>query len=327
MNASRAVLLSLLAMLSPAILWAQSPALLVLNKEDATLALFDPATRQMQAKIATGDGPHEVEVSSDGRLAFVSNYGAQTPGNSLSVIDLATRKEIHRVDLGDMRRPHGLAMSGDYLYFTAEAAKLIGRYDPKANKVDWKFETLQEGTHMVAAARDGAKFFTTNMGSNNVSIVERDAAGPWSQTLVAVGAGPEGLDLTPDGRELWVAHSRDGGVSIIDVASRKVTATIDAQTKRSNRLKFTPDGKLALISDLSGGELVVIDTATRKQKTRLSLGRAPTGILITPDGSRAYVALAGDKTVAVVDLKTLAVSDRIATGNGPDGMAWVRQAR
>jgi YVTN family beta-propeller protein len=209
----------------------------------------------------------------------------------------------------------------------AEAAKLLGRYDPKANKVDWKFETGQEGTHMVAAARNGAKFFTANMGSNNVSVIERDADGPWRQTLVGVGAGPEGLDLSPDGRELWVAHSRDGGVSIIDVASRKVSATIDAQTKRSNRLKFTPDGKLALISDLSGGELVIIDAATRQQKTRLPLGRAPTGILITPDGSRAYVALAGDKAVAIVDLKTLAVSDRIATGNGPDGMAWVRQAR
>lgn len=66
------------------------------------------------------------------------------------------------------------------------------------------------------------------------------------------------LKCMPDGRELWVAHSRDGGVSVIDVAAKKVTTTIDAQTKRSNRLKFTPDGKLALISDVSGGELVVI---------------------------------------------------------------------
>ena len=314
----------LFAMLSPAMLWAQSPALLVLNKEDAVLAIFDPATRREQAKVATGEGPHEVEVSSDGRLAFVSNYGAQTPGNTLCVIDLATRKEIHRVDLGDMRRPHGVAVSGGYLYFTAEAAKVIGRYDPKTDKVDWKFATGQEGTHMVAVARDGAKFFTTNMGSNNVSIIERGADGVWSQTLVGVGAGPEGLDLSPDGRELWVAHSRDGGVSVIDVAAKKVTATLDAQTKRSNRLKFTPDGKLALISDVSGGELVVIDTATRKQKTRLSLGRAPTGILIAPDASRAFVAVTGDDAVAIVDLKTLTVSGRIAAGDGPDGMAWVR---
>ena len=324
MNTSRAALLSLFAMLSPVMLWVQSPALLVLNKEDAVLAIFDPTTRREQAKVATGEGPHEVEVSSDGRLAFVSNYGAQTPGNTLSVIDLATRKEIHRVDLGDMRRPHGVAVSGGYLYFTAEAAKVIGRYDPKTDKVDWKFATGQEGTHMVVAAADGAKFFTTNMGSNNVSIIERGADGVWGQTLVGVGAGPEGLDLSPDGRQLWVAHSRDGGVSVIDVAAKKVTATIDAQTKRSNRLKFTPDGKLALISDVSGGELVVIDTATRKQKTRLSLGRAPTGILIAPDGSRAFVAVTGDDGVAIVDLKTLTVSGRIVAGDGPDGMAWVR---
>ena len=36
---------------------------------------------------------------------------------------------------------------------------------------------------------------------------------------------------------------RDGGVSIIDIASKKVVQTLDLHTKRSNRLKFTPDGK------------------------------------------------------------------------------------
>lgn len=324
MNSPRAILAALILMFPAAVLHAQSPALLVLNKGEATLAIIDPAAAKVVATIPTGEGPHEVEVSSDGRLAFVSNYGARDPGNTLSVIDLAARKELRRVELGELRRPHGLAVSTGHVYFTSEASKLIGRYDPAANRVDWQFETGQQGTHMVTASRDGAKLFTSNMGSNNISIIERGADKAWSQTLVNVGAGPEGLDVSPDGRELWTAHSRDGSVSIIDVASKKVTQTLDAGTKRSNRLKFTPDGRLVLISDLGSGELVIFDARTRAQRARLPLGRAPVGILIVPDGSRAYVAVAGDNKLAVIDLKTLTVSATIATGKEPDGMAWVR---
>ena len=303
---------------------AQAATLLVLNKEDATLSIVDPASGKTGATIPTGNGPHEVEVSGDGRFAFVSNYGDRgAPGHTLSVIDIAARKESKRVELGDLGRPHGLSFSNGQLYFTSEASRKVGRYDPVAGQVDWKFETGQDSTHMVLASRDGKRLFTSNIGSGNIGIIERDAAGAWSQTLVGVGKGPEGLDESPDGRELWSAHSQDGGVSIIDVASKKVTQTLDVQTKRSNRLKFTPDGKLVLISDLGSGELVVIDARTRKQRTRLPVGNMPEGILMSPDGTTAFVAIAGEGHVAVVDLKTLSVTRKIATGKGPDGMAWV----
>ena len=53
----------------------------------------------------------------------------------------------------------------------------------------------------------------------------------------------------------------DGRISVIDIASRKVVATIDAGARWPNRLKFTPDGKLALVSEIGGGGLIVLDTA------------------------------------------------------------------
>jgi YVTN family beta-propeller protein len=140
--------------------------------------------------------------------------------------------------------------------------------------------------------------------------------------VVPVGKGPEAIDLSPDGKEVWTAHSRDGGVSIIDIASKKVTQTLNVQTKRSNRLKFTPDGKLVLISDLEAGELVILDAQTHKEIKRMKLGANVEGVLVEPDGLRAYVAVTGANNIAVIDLKTLEVSSHIPTGNGPDGMAW-----
>lgn len=303
---------------------AQSPRLLILNKAEATLAIVDPSSGAVLGRVPTGDGPHEVVVSDDGRWAFTSNYGTgQAPGRSISMIDLAALKETRRIDISPLSRPHGLWFSGGKLYFTAEADRKVARYDPAANRVDWQFETGQNATHMVALSRDGRTLVTTNIASDTVSIVDLASATAPAQTVVPVGRGPEGVDLTPDGRQIWVAHSRDGGVSVIDVASRKINHTIAAGTKRSNRLKITPDGRLALVSDLDAGELVVIDTASRVVVRRVPIGRMAEGILI-PDNTQAFVAANGDDFVAVVDLQTWQITRRIEPGKGPDGLAWVR---
>jgi YVTN family beta-propeller protein len=279
---------------------------------------------KVAGSVPTGEGPHEVEVSTDDKLAFVSNYGGRTSGNTLSVIDIAARKELKRVDLGELRRPHGLTFSGGKLYFTSEESKNIARYDPVKQAVDWKYAVGQERTHMVLASPDGKKFFTSNIESNSVSILQPAADGQWTQQVVKVGLGPEGLDLTPDGRTLWSAHSRDGGISIIDTGSGKVVRTVDAKTQRSNRVKITPDGRYALLTDLAAGNLLVFDAHNYTEVKRVNLGAETTGILIAPDGATAYVAVSGANHVAVIDLKTLSVAKTIDTGRQPDGMAWVR---
>jgi YVTN family beta-propeller protein len=302
---------------------AAAATLLVLNKEDATLSFINPATGATAGTVPTGAGPHEVEVTAGGRVAVVSNYGGQPAGNSLSVIDIPMRRERARVDLGDLRRPHGLAIVGQHAYFTAEDARHVGRLDIAGGKVDWRFATEQDRTHMVVASRDGNTLFTSNMGSNSISIIDRRADGGARQTVVNVGQGPEGLDLSPDGRQLWAANSAGGSISIIDVATKRLVKTFDVGTRRSNRLKFTPDGTLALVSDLTAGELLVVDVASQTVKTRLPIGRGASGILVVPDGSRAYVAAASERKLVVIDLKSLSVTGQVATGGGPDGMAWV----
>jgi YVTN family beta-propeller protein len=298
--------------------------LLVLNKEDANLAIVDPQSGTVLGRVAVGQGPHELVTSTDGKFAFASNYGSgPAPGRSISMIDLAAMKETRRIDVSPLSRPHGLAFVNGKLYFTAEADKKVARYDPAADKIDWQFETGQATTHMVLPTRDARTIFTSNIGGDSVSAIEQGAGGAWTQTVIPVGKGPEGIDLSPDGRQVWSAHSRDGGVSIIDVASKKVLQTIDVGTKRSNRIKLTPDAKFALISDIDTGEVVVLDVAARKVARRIPVGKSPEGILMPAAGGAAYVAVNGDNFVAVVDLKTWTVARKIQTGTGPDGMAWV----
>src|SRR5947209_4438337 len=116
-----------------------STALLVLNKGDNSLAIVDPVTAKVMARVPSGPDPHEV-VASKG-LAFISNYGGN---NTLSVVDLAAQKALARVNLGALRSPHGLWVAEGKVYFTAEANKIIGRYDPDARQIDWLLGLGQE---------------------------------------------------------------------------------------------------------------------------------------------------------------------------------------
>ncbi len=326
--------MSWLAMLLPiaAVAHAQSPSpsLLVLEKGTRSLAIVDPVRLEVVARADAGDDPHEVVASDDGRFAYISNYGAfGTPGHTLSVVDLVARKAVPAVDLGALRAPHGLELAGGKVYFTAEGSKAIGRYDPATRQVDWQLGLGQDRTHMLVVARDLDRMFTSDVNSDTITILERGKGGDvsgWTMVHVPVGKGPEGFDVSPDGRELWAANSHDGTVSVVDVAARKVLQTITVNTKFANRVKFTPDGTRVLVSDLGTGELLVLDAGARRELKRIRLGHGAAGILVVPDGSRAYVAVSPDDQVAVVDLRTLSVTGRLATGKGPDGMAWAAPA-
>lgn len=146
--------------------------------------------------------------------------------------------------------------------------------------------------------------------------------GDWDETVIPVGRGSEGFDLSPHGKEIWVANAQDGTVSIIDRAAKKVVQTLATNVHGANRLKFTPDGKLVLISTLGGPDLVIYDAATRKEIKRLPIGHGAAGIEMQPDGSRAYVACTPDNYVVVIDLKSLEVLGHIDAGPEPDGLAW-----
>ena len=91
----------------------------------------------------------------------------------------------------------------------------------------------------------------------------------WNETVIPVGKGDEGFDVSPDGRELWTANAQDGTLSVIDIAAKKVIATLDAKVTSANRLKFTPDGKYVLISCLGKGDLVIYDAASRQEFKRV----------------------------------------------------------
>jgi DNA-binding beta-propeller fold protein YncE len=298
------------------------PVLVALNKQDATLAIIDPAAMRITAKVPTGDGPHEVVLSEDGKTAFVANYGAQTPGSSFSVIDLVTAKEIRRVDLAPLFRPHGLQVIGGKLYFTAEVNRMIGRYDPAANKVDWMMGSGQNATHMIAGSLDQKKFYTANIGSDSITAFEFQNVPPAPSkiTHIPVGKQPEAIDLSPDGKEVWTGLNVEGMVEIVDTAAYKSKEKINIGG-RPYRVKFTPDGKWVVCTMIASKELLVIDAVTKKEAKRIKLESIPMGIVFSADGKTAFVTAGQPDMVLKINIDTGEVTGRVDTGKAPDGIA------
>ena len=298
--------------------------LLVLNKSDSNLAFVDPAKLEVLAKVPTGNAPHEVAVSTDGRIAFVTNYGTgPEPGNTVSIISIADRKELKRLTLPFLR-PHGTFAIGSHIFFTAEGSHVIARYDVPSGAIDWIQGSDATTTHMVIVMPGEKKMYTANIGSDSVSVIDlANAPRAIRVAPIPVGKGPEGIDLSPDGKEIWIADRSDGVLSIIDTTTDKVTGTITLGTKMANRVKFTRDGKRVLVSDPASNQLLVIDTASRQITRKIDTEANPEGILIAPDGKRAFVACAGAGKIAVLDLDSLTFTGSVATGKDPDGMAWV----
>jgi YVTN family beta-propeller protein len=312
---------------------ASAQTLIVLNKSDHEAALVNPATFEVTARLATGKGPHEVAVSADGRMAYVSNYGSygvfrpgeqrQQPGETITVLDLKARKVAATWTLGDFKRPHGIVVSrdGKRLWVTVEENKAVLEIDTSSGKIAKSWKTEQETSHMVVPTRDEKKLYVSNIRSGSVTVIRRatDAV----KTIVTA-AGTEGIAIAPDGKEVWVTNRGANTISVIDVATDTMKETFESGGKMPIRVKFTPDGKEVLVSNAQSNMVSVFNAKSRALVAKIEVGVVPVGIQMTPDGKRAFVANTNANKISVIDIAARKVASTFETGTEPDGMAWAK---
>lgn len=340
MNTFRPAVTGLLASLL-CLATASAPAaetLLVVRKSADALDLVDPGSGLRLATVAVGYAPHEVAVAPDGRHALVSNYGTrERPGTTVSVVDLAAARELHRIELSQAR-PHGVAWhAADRAVVTTEAPDGVVVVDPLGGKVVAAHQTGQSVSHMVAVAPSGDTAYVANIGSGTVSVVPLTGGDP--PRTVATGEGTEGIGVTPDGRQAWATARKEGAVVVFDARTLEVIERLPLPGIPI-RAVLSPDGATAYVTCAGSSELVAYDVATRRERARRRIevplapdagsrpfatiapgSSLPIGLAVSPGGQHVYVASTMGDRVVQLDARTLEVVRTIEVGGEPDGLA------
>ncbi len=316
---------TIIARASP--LAAQS--LVITNKQDATASIISLADGRTVATLPTGQGPHEVAISADGKLAVVADYGAQVAGNTLTVIDVIARRVLATHPFGDHQRPHGILFLPDNrtVVVTAERGGAIVMVDAMTGALTAEHAVGQPLGHMVALSPDAKTAYTANIQPGTLSIV--DLAGNNPPVIVKVGTQTEAIGASPGGRTVWLGSNNTGMVFVVDVGTRTVVDSIQT-SGWPYRIAFTPDASLAIVTNPESDEIWLIDTATRSVRKRISVqptgggGRRPFGIAVAPAGDRAWITMSASAEVGELDLRTGMMIRWMATGQVPDGIGYAR---
>ncbi|MFT3980162.1 MAG: YncE family protein [Ferruginibacter sp.] len=310
---------------------------LILAKGEQKMVVLDYESLDSITKIPVGEDPHEVVTNDSGTLAYVSVPILNGKGHEINIINLQTLQPEKSFDTKPLYTPHGLAYINDKLWFTAQGSKAVGIYNPHSGQTEQVLGTGQDFTHLIYVKPDGSTFYSTNVESGTVSIYEKKEIPPympptgvlpanakprteWRQTLVNVGFGAEGFDLSPDGKELWTARP-DGHIIIVDTEAKKVKAGINTNTPGFHRLKFTPDGKTVCIVSVKTGDLLYYNSRTRQQEQKVHIGQSA-GIYMDAPSNRMFISCTPNNDVVVIDLASRKEIRRLAISR-PDGITAV----
>lgn len=291
--------------------------LLVGNKAEDTVSFLDLATGQERARVATGDAPHEIAISPDGKQAAVVAYG----GTTIDVFDVASARLVKRIDISPNAAPHGIAwLRNGRIVAAAEKSRSVAVIDPRRGLLR-SIPTDQAGSHMLVVSPDQTRAYVANVGAGTISVL--DLRRGRKITDIAVGGMPEGLALTADGKQLWVGDNAAPRVRVVDIASQRTVDTLPCDPV-AIRVAISPDGRIAVTSNIGSGTLNVFDVASRKPLRTISVSGAREAIQVTVtfsgDGRRLYVAETGRNTIAEVDLARGTVLRRLAAGKNGDGL-------
>ena len=297
--------------------------IIVANKGGANVNFVDVGSGRTVGTAPTGQGPHELVVSSDGRTAVVTDYGTGGAGGStLTVLDVATQSRTRTIPLPGFARPHGIAyLPGDtHVAVTSEAAGAVVVVRVADGEITEVLRTEASGSHMLGVTRDGRTIWTGDMGSNTVTQLSR-ATGAKVRSFPAPEQ-PEAVNVSPDGSRVFAGSNATGRVTAWTTADGRAT-TVAEGFGWPYRVFLTPDMRRIIIPDLRNEVVRFFDGNDYRELGSIDFaGRGPQGLVLHPDGRHLFLSLSAGNRIAVIDVQGRRVLGYLPAGTGPDGIGY-----
>lgn len=229
--------------------------------------------------ITVGKQPSGLSFNAAGNLALVTNR----VDKSVSVLSVKGTdvKVIDTIDLGGIVSHAVFTPDGKRALVSKFNDHKVSLLDVNGDKVTYNKLDLPTGQwpYNVAVAPSGKIALTADNGASGssdgsvdtVSVVDLELNPPRITDRVVVGDGPEGLAISPKG-DVAVAiilagsnnksayfHKRNGSVSVLRIAGKKVTKVGDVEVGGlPEGAAFTPDGKYLYIGNYLDQDLSIL---------------------------------------------------------------------
>ncbi|WP_207460469.1 YncE family protein [Azospirillum sp. SYSU D00513] len=306
------------------------------DQNSNTVSVIDPAGGGLLGQIRLGNPRPDVlsplykgEINVHG-LGFSPDHrtlvAVSTGSNSATFIDTATNRVKGVAYIG--RSPHEgfFTPDGREVWVTVRGEDYLSVINPVTFKEIRRIPTTS-GPGMVIFGRDGRHAFVANSFNPVVEVVEV-ATHRVVKRIPVVSPFSPFIQLTPDGREVWLTHKDVGKVTRIDTATLEVSGVFDTGFI-TNHLAFGRSGGRTLAYVTVGGEnLVKVFTMEDQPKLVASIpvGALPHGVWASDDRSRLYVGLENGDAVEVIDAERNAATGRIPVGQAPQALVYLSGA-
>lgn len=256
---------------------------------DNQVHVVDLATMKQIGSVKVGDQPQGVAISKDGKLALVATRAGR--GVSVLTIDGQSVTEVARVDVGDAAVGVAITPDGKRAFVMKSTTMKLGvlKIDGQRVTYDPAFD-LPTGynPYNIALTPDGTMGFVVNNGirGNAGSITVFDPRGDHPRVVdtLAVGDGPEGFAMAPDGKSA-------------------IVLLLHGSTSGTDEWPYHPNGGAVMIA--------IKDGKARVLPREVKLGGVPEGVAYSRDSAYAY---AGDYNEQVLHILRVSPSGLKETG-------------
>jgi DNA-binding beta-propeller fold protein YncE len=302
--------------------------LVAIDKRGSHALFLDPVSFEILGDLALTARPHEIAISADRTLAYVSIYGLGVygnnaqPGNTIVVLDLAARQQVGEIDISPYVAPHGLMFGADgLLYASCDQSGVIVVVDCEQGEIVGTIDAESTGAHMIAMLPDGSKLYSENEEDTFVGVMD-----PVSQRMIAkvpLPGGAAGISSSADGRTVLVVTLDEPGLAVIDTATDRLLKRVRLadSTIAAQRVRCSPDGRFVVVTNNDESLVTVLNASLTRQAT-FPVSKAPMGVAFHPDGKTALIGNHGAGRITVVDLEAAAPVRKFEAGVGVETLAF-----
>ncbi|WP_397446213.1 YncE family protein [Polaribacter sp. R77954] len=326
--------ISILVFRLPSYTISTSGKLYIVSKLSEDVQVIDLSTGKEIAETSIDMLSHEAIATTDGKNIVLTNYGSEVDFD-LKIIDTKTNKVKKTIDLKDNTKVNGIVQ-----YPEANKVAVVDYVNNKllvlnieTEEIEKELETNQKKSHLAVLHPKKPLAYTTNINSGSVSVINLNTDKVIE--TVSCGIGRKGIDITPDGSEIWVTNTKENVIKVINTKTNTVVNTITSGNE-SLKIKFSVDGKYCLVVNSTDGSIDIFNQQSKEKiKTIMLHGKTtllekllyhtprPVNILMHPNGLYAFVSNSNANKIEVIDMNTFKIVSTIGTGDVPDALVFV----